>query len=57
MQQAVERRLEVKRTDLTKSLQALQEKYTKEGKLDEAIAIRDYIRSLTNNVVIRREAR
>ena len=28
-----------------KSLQALQEQYTKAGKLDEAVAIRDYLRA------------
>ena len=30
---------------LAKQFQALQDKYTKEGKLDEAVAIRDYIKA------------
>jgi hypothetical protein len=30
---------------LMKALQDLQDKYTKDGKLDEAVAIRDYIRA------------
>lgn len=47
MQQELDRKLEAKRADLTKSLQALQDQYTKAGKLDEAVAIRDYIRSLS----------
>ena len=58
LQAEVERKLEVKRADLIKSLQTLQEQYTKAGKLDEAIALRDYIRSLDRGrSVIRREAR
>jgi len=57
LQQEIDRKLEAKRADLTKSLQALQEQYTKAGKLDEAVAIRDYIRSLTGGRVIYRQAR
>jgi len=57
LQQEIDRKLEAKRADLTKSLQALQESYTKAGKLDEAVAIRDYIRSLTGGRVVYREAR
>jgi len=59
LQQEVDRKLEAKRADLTKTLQALQDQYTKAGKLDEAVAIRDYIRSLSSTgwrTVIRREA-
>ena len=57
LQQEIDRKLEAKRADLTKSLQALQDSYTKAGKLDEAIAIRDYIRSLTDGRVVYRPAR
>jgi hypothetical protein len=49
MQQEMEKKLEAKRADLTKSLQSLQDQYTKAGKLDEAVAIRDYIRRLTGD--------
>jgi len=57
LQQEIDRKLEAKRADLTKSLQALQESYTKAGKLDEAVAIRDYIRSLSGGRVVYRDAR
>ena len=57
LQQEIDRKLEAKRADLTKSLQALQESYTKAGKLDEAVAIRDYIRSLSGGRMVYREAR
>lgn len=61
MQQELERKLDAKRTELTKTLQALQDSYTKAGKLDEAVAIRDYIRSLSGGrmelrPVLRRES-
>ena len=46
LQQELEKKMETKRADLRKSLVALQESYTKAGKLDEAVAIRDYIRTL-----------
>jgi beta-lactamase regulating signal transducer with metallopeptidase domain len=46
LQQELEKKMEAKRADLRKSLLALQESYTKAGKLDEAVAVRDYIRSL-----------
>ena len=41
----VERKSEARREALVKELEALQDKYTKSGQLDEAIAIRDYLRS------------
>jgi hypothetical protein len=38
-------RVESKRQDAIAALQALQERYTREGKLDEAVALRDYLRA------------
>jgi len=38
--------VEARRAELVKALQAMQDQYTKAGKLDEAVAIRDYIRSI-----------
>jgi hypothetical protein len=46
IQQEADKKVEAERTALIKSLTALQEQYTKAGKLDEAIAIRDYIKVL-----------
>ena len=40
-----ERKLDLRREELVKALEALQEQYTKAGKLDEAVAIRDYLRT------------
>src|SRR4030095_11959925 len=40
-----DRRIDERREALVKALQNLQEQYTKAGKLDEAIAIRDYLRA------------
>jgi hypothetical protein len=39
-------KIAAKKADLVKRLRALQTKYTKEGKLDEAVAIRDHVRLL-----------
>ena len=39
-------KLAAKKADLVKRLRTLQTKYTKEGKLDEAVAIRDRVRLL-----------
>jgi hypothetical protein len=39
-------RLETRRQALIKELEALQEQYTKAGKLDEAIAVRNYLRAV-----------
>ncbi len=41
----VERKSEARREALVKELEALQDKYSKAGQLDEAVAIRDYLRS------------
>ena len=43
--EAFHRDIEARREALIKELQALQDKYTKAGSLDEAIAIRDFLRS------------
>lgn len=40
-----DRKIDERREALVKALQNLQEQYTKAGKLDEAIAIRDYLRA------------
>jgi beta-lactamase regulating signal transducer with metallopeptidase domain len=40
-----DRRIDERREALVKALQNLQEQYTKAGKLDEAVAIRDYLRA------------
>lgn len=63
----IDQKIAASQEAVIKSLQALQDKYTKEGKLDEAVAIRDYLRAggpgrdirirvpgLQNNLVIRR---
>ena len=47
MQKDLASRIEARRQDLIKQLAALQEQYTKAGKLDEAIAVRNYLRVLT----------
>jgi hypothetical protein len=44
----MEARLGTQRDELVKQLQALQDSYTKAGKLDEAVAIRDRIRGLSH---------
>jgi beta-lactamase regulating signal transducer with metallopeptidase domain len=45
IQEEAARKIEARREALLKSLQDLQEQYTKAGKLDEAVAIRDYIKA------------
>jgi beta-lactamase regulating signal transducer with metallopeptidase domain len=40
-----DKKVEARRAEFVKSLQVLQEQYTKAGKLDEAVAIRDYIKA------------
>ena len=40
-----QKRVDARRAEIIKSLEALQEQYTKAGKLDEAVAIRDYLRA------------
>ena len=44
IQQEAEKKIVERREALVKALQDLQEQYTKAGKLDEAVAIRDYLR-------------
>ena len=41
----IEAKVEARRQAAIKSLEALQEQFTKAGKLDEAVAIRDYLRA------------
>ena len=45
LQKELEQRISARRVALEKALTELQEKYTKAGKLDEAVAIRDYIKA------------
>ena len=45
IQEEADRKVDARKAALMKELQALQDQYAKAGKLDEAIAIRDYIRS------------
>jgi len=45
IQQEADKKVEARRADFVKALQALQDQYTKAGKLDEAVAIRDYIKA------------
>jgi hypothetical protein len=46
-------KIAAKKEDLIKRLRILQTKYTKEGKLDEAVAIRDQVRILEGAVPVR----
>lgn len=52
-----EAKVAAQKADLLKRLRALQTKYTKEGKLDEAVAIRDRVRLLEGAVAVGRQAR
>jgi beta-lactamase regulating signal transducer with metallopeptidase domain len=45
IQEEANRKMEERRASAVKALEALQEQYTKAGKLDEAVAIRDFLRS------------
>jgi beta-lactamase regulating signal transducer with metallopeptidase domain len=45
IREEAERKVDLRREDLVKALEALLDQYTKAGKLDEAIAIRDYLRA------------
>jgi hypothetical protein len=42
---SVQQQIEAKQAETLKRLEALQDEYTKAGKLDEAVAIRDFLRS------------
>jgi hypothetical protein len=45
IEREAEQRVEARRQELITSLEALQDQYTKAGKLDEAVAIRDFLRA------------
>ena len=45
IQKEVDARVEAERQATIKQLQALQDQYAKAGKLDEAVAIRDYLKA------------
>ena len=45
IQQEADRKIEERRATVVKALEALQDQYTKAGKLDEAVAIRDFLRA------------
>ena len=45
IQEEADQKTEARRASAVKALEALQEQYTKAGKLDEAVAIRDYLRA------------
>ncbi|HEX5069726.1 MAG TPA: M56 family metallopeptidase [Vicinamibacterales bacterium] len=45
IQQEADKKIEARRAEFVKQLQALQDQYTRAGKLDEAVAIRDYIKA------------
>ena len=45
IQEEIKRKVDLRREELVKALEVLQEQYTKAGKLDEAVAIRDYLRT------------
>ena len=45
MLEDAQKKVEARRAEIIKSLEALQDQYAKAGKLDEAVAIRDYLRA------------
>jgi galactokinase len=45
IREEADRKIDERRDAVMKALQTLQEQYTKAGKLDEALAIRDYLRA------------
>ena len=45
IQEEADQKTEARRAAAIKALESLQDKYAKEGKLDEAVAIRDYLRA------------
>jgi hypothetical protein len=51
-----EAKVAAQKADLVKRLRALQTKYTKEGKLDEAVAIRDRVRLLEGGFAVGQQA-
>jgi hypothetical protein len=50
IQQEADKKVEARRAEFVKSLQALQDQYAKAGKLDEAVAIRDYIKAIESGL-------
>jgi hypothetical protein len=46
IQQDADARIAASRQSMIKALEALQDRLTKDGKLDEAIAVRDYLRGV-----------
>jgi len=51
IRQKAEQEVQAKRQTLITTLQALQDSYTRDAKLDEAVAIRDVIRQLKNSLL------
>ena len=45
IEREVAERIEARRLELVASLERLQDEYTKAGKLDEAVAVRDFLRA------------
>ena len=45
IEREIDQRVEARRAELVKTLENLQAQYTKAGKLDEALAIREYLRT------------
>ena len=45
MRAELQKQIDAKRADVRKRLEALQDEHTRAGRLDEAVAIRDYLRS------------
>jgi hypothetical protein len=45
IEKEIDAKLEARRQAVIKELEALQERYTKAGKLDEAVAIRDFLKA------------
>jgi beta-lactamase regulating signal transducer with metallopeptidase domain len=45
IEREAEQRVEARRQELVKALEALQDRYARAGQLDEAVAIRDYLRA------------
>jgi hypothetical protein len=45
IQKEMQAKIEARREAVIRSLEALQDEYTKAGKLDEAVAVRDYLKA------------
>jgi beta-lactamase regulating signal transducer with metallopeptidase domain len=61
IQKEADKKIEARRAEMEKALKALQDQFAKDGKLDEAVAIRDYLRAMASGArpgtVIRRQSR